>query len=444
MRRYVLSLATLLLVLTACTPAAEPSPDPSVETPTVVESLGPVRETPELVSETPEPALSPTLTVHTDWSKLEPRPAPLPEVGRRWYEGYSAELIPRDDYGELVPYAGLRLMDAWPAADGCMYGLMTKDGVVITDPVFSSVYRPEGVPLLVLTKGARLQGGEWYECEEHITVAAVDGSWRIDLGDGLWSYSREGLLLIQADSLTLMLPDGTVFRQYAPEDLGLTQEQFDKLMIGVQWGEGIGGRWYGDYLSLCWADDTARDVLAYQISAARQTVISYDEWNDFCAAEYEGLYGDNWVVQSTPGETVVTRGEERYVLPFGVDDGRVEVRGDWVLFHSGGAVYTLDGKEILPPEEGAYVDAYVEDDSIALLKVTRQKEDGPNRVSYYLPDGTPAPMLDHWTDWSGERWNRRVCLTNGLIEVLDWDTASYYDVKTLECVFRTYLGYDDI
>jgi hypothetical protein len=428
MRRYALPLAALLLVLAACTPTAELSPTHSAETPPAV-------------SPSP-PAPSGALTVRTDWSKLEPRPAPLPEVGNRWYEGYIAELIPRDDYGELVPYAGLRLMDDWPAADGCMYGLMTKNGVVITDPVFSSVYRPEGVPLLVLRQGDRALGEEWDPAR--ISVAATDGSWCTGFDYRLCRGTPEGLLLFRADRLTLMAPDGAILHQYAPGDLGLTQEQFAGLMNDVQWGEGIGGQWYGDCLSLAWADDTASAVLIYQISAARQTVISYEEWDAFCAAEYEDLYGDDWVVQSAPGETVVTRGEERYVIPFGVDDRRVEVRGDLVLFTGWGAAYTLDGREILPPEEQVHVEAYMEDGTAVLLALTRQEGDGPNRVSYYLPDGTPVPMLDSWGRLEGGAWYRQMSLRNGLIELLDRDTATYYDAKTLECVFRTCLGYDDI
>jgi len=363
-------------------------------------------------------------------------------VGSRWYEGYSAELIPRDDYGELVPYAGLRLMDDWPAADGCMYGLMTKDGVVITDPVFSSVYRPKGVPLLILRQGDRALGEEWDPAR--VAVAATDGSWCTGFDYRLCRGTPEGLLLFRADSLTLMAPDGAILHQYAPGDLGLTQEQFAGLMNDVQWGEGIGGQWYGDCLSLAWADDTARAVLVYQISAARQTVMTLDEWYAYGLAEYGAPYEDEWEVQSVPGETVVTRGEARYVIPFGVDDGRVEVRGDLVLFTGWGAAYTLDGREILPPEKQAHVEACMEDGTAVLLVLTRQEGDEPEQDFYYLSDGTPVPMLDSWGRLEGGRWYRQMSLRNGLIEVLDRDTASYYDAKTLECVFRTYLGYDDI
>ena len=66
----------------------------------------------------------------------------MPQTGTRLSEGYMGELKAADDYGLLVPYAGRRLMDDWPAATGCLYGLMTLDGVAVTDAVYSTVYYP--------------------------------------------------------------------------------------------------------------------------------------------------------------------------------------------------------------------------------------------------------------------------------------------------------------
>lgn len=427
MRRYALPLAALLLALAACTPAAEFSPAPSLETLPVVETSPAT------------PIGSPS--VHTDWSKLEPRPVPLPEVGSRWYEGYSAELIPRDDYGELVPYAGLRLMDDWPAADGCMYGLMTKDGLAVTDPVFSTAYRPGDFPLLVLRQGDPTSDQE--RDRARVAVAAADGSWYTGLEYRLCRWTQEGLLLFQADSLTLMAPDGAILGRYSPDDLGRTREQFDRLIDDVQWGEGVGGQWYGDRLTLGWADDVGEVVWVYQISTARQSTMTYDEWGAYCLSVYKGPSLEEWTVRSVSGETVLTRGEAHHVIPFGVEDGQVEVWGDLVLFYHGGAVYTLDGREILPPEEGAGVNILMENGAAVLLEVSRRSETGPGRMCYYLADGTPVPMLDSWGT-PGRYWFHQVSVENGLIEVLDWDTASYYDAKTLACVFRTYLGYDDI
>ena len=88
MKRLLPICAALLLALTACTPPAEPSPGPGgVQTPRAAES----------------PVPSQGLTVRTDWSKLEPRPDPLPRVGSRWYADYTADLIPGRTTGNSSP-----------------------------------------------------------------------------------------------------------------------------------------------------------------------------------------------------------------------------------------------------------------------------------------------------------------------------------------------------
>ena len=96
-------------------------------------------------TQVPEEMPEPGVQVHTDWSHLGERAEPLPTVGGRWYADYTDRLIPRKDYGMLIPYAGLRLQDHWPAMDGCLYGLMTRDGRVVTDPVYSRASRPGGM-----------------------------------------------------------------------------------------------------------------------------------------------------------------------------------------------------------------------------------------------------------------------------------------------------------
>ena len=59
---------------------------------------------------------------------------------------------------------------------------------------------------------------------------------------------------------------------------------------------------------------------------------------------------------------------------------------------------------------------------------------------YYRADGTPLEELTAKDD--GTKWYAQTGLVGGLIEVLDLNTASYYDLDTMECVFRTYLGYE--
>ena len=57
---------------------------------------------------------------------------------------------------------------------------------------------------------------------------------------------------------------------------------------------------------------------------------------------------------------------------------------------------------------------------------------------YFTADGTPLPQYD----LKGAQWYQQVGLTGGLVEVLDLNSAAYYDLDTQECVFRTTLGYE--
>ena len=76
-------------------------------------------------------------------------------------------------------------------------------------------------------------------------------------------------------------------------------------------------------------------------------------------------------------------------------------------------------------------------DAPGLLSVYDADENGVV-LRYYREDGTPIESLT----MRGEKWYRQVALRGGLIEVLDLNTASYYDLETMDCVFETCLGYE--
>ena len=82
--------------------------------------------------------------VREHWEVLR-REERLPAVGSRWYPQRVEELIPRSDYGELVPFAGAVFYVTYPGAleeaayPTTLYGLMTLDGAVVLDPVCTSI-----------------------------------------------------------------------------------------------------------------------------------------------------------------------------------------------------------------------------------------------------------------------------------------------------------------
>ena len=76
-------------------------------------------------------------------------------------------------------------------------------------------------------------------------------------------------------------------------------------------------------------------------------------------------------------------------------------------------------------------------DAPGLLFVYDVNENGAV-VRYYYDDGTPIESLTH----NETTWYQQIALRGGLIEVLDINTAAYYDLETMDLVFETYLGYE--
>jgi len=315
-------------------------------------------------------------------------------VGTRWYAEYTGRLIPRDDYGPLIPYAGLRLMDDWPADSGCLYGLMTQEGRVVVDPVYSSVYRPGGydasgrwrpLPLLVLKQGDPLAGEDAWD-PVVCAVAAADGSWCTPFDYRGLSSGGEGLILFQSDSLTVMSPEGEIERVWTAAEMGISQEEFDSILSDVTWGEGWGGQRRGGYMALGWEPESDyTEIRCFDLVSGGVKVFSQAEWDA--------------LMEDGPDQ----RPEPEPVIP------DAERKTDRLL---GG-------------------------DAPGLLELMEYSEQGMTRT-YYREDGTALPDFTLY----GGKWYEGVSVTGGLIEVLDWNTASYYDLETLECRFRTCLNYD--
>ena len=319
-------------------------------------------------------------------------PKTVPQTGTRRDEGYMGELKAADDYGLLVPYAGRRLMDDWPAATGCLYGLMTLDGVAVTDAVYSKVYYPsdwengarQPLPMLVLMRGQASDSAEGYE--ERYTVAASDGSRVMEETFRVVSASRHGLLLFGEDSLTVTDASGNIVQRLSYREMGLSDGEVGHMISCLRWGEGVGGIRRGDRIAIDWTDeDTSQNIRYYDLS--------------------------NGDIGEMPWEE------------FDQQDG-----GSYI--DSGDTAYAVENAERLADEA-------LGSDAPGLL-CTQDYSDSGLAVHYYRDDGTPVESLTK----SGETWYQQVALRGGLIEVLDINSAAYYDLETMDCVFETYLGYE--
>ena len=342
-------------------------------------------------------------TIATDWSKLENSAANLPSIGSRWYDSYTDVLIPRDDYGPLIAYAGLRLMDDWPAITGCLYGLMTIDGVVVTDAVYSEVTSPVyhignrhlSHPLLVLRKG--IQTNEEYGHARDLAIAANDGSWCTEFNYRGILASKDSILLFEDDRITHMSPTGAVINIWTMDELGLTQEEINAVYYGLEWGENYFGNWADDYFSFGYVDDWQNnektDVIMLHISTGKIEKVNRDDFWDFLAQRSVGNQSE-----LTPLEWN------------GSNDDYPEIYFLW--------------------------DQFSVSDLPTMIQARRLENGGVSNLYFYY-DGTPLPEFTRASDI----WYYSVRPVGGLIEVLDLNTASYYDLKTMDCVFRTDLGY---
>lgn len=173
MKRLLPLTLVLALTLSACAPtgAEPPAPNETSNPPTVTPRPGPA--------------------VYTDDSQLTPYEKPEQPVSKftRRYADFTDALIPADDYGPLIPFPGASAVRAEDTEWGWwgtyeLYGLMTLDGEVVVDPVFSSAYAPsywdersgqnKELDCLILQKVVKDENGEL------ISVAALcarDGSW---------------------------------------------------------------------------------------------------------------------------------------------------------------------------------------------------------------------------------------------------------------------------
>jgi hypothetical protein len=305
-------------------------------------------------------------------------------VGSRWYADYTDQLVPQDDYGTLIPYVGLRLLDDWPADSGCLYGLMTQDGQVVTDPVYSTVscpgYGSQQFPLLVLRQKTSASDG----AEDGVyAVAASDGSWCTPFLYRAWDANSQGLLLFQEDSVTIMTAEGEIQRTWTVAEMGITQEDFDSILSDITWYEGWGGQRRGDYMALGWESESdCASLRCFDLESGDIQILTAEEWDALDDAVYE---------------------EKTLAIPNAV---RIS-------------------------------DQVLGDDAPGLLELTEYSEDSMT-TTYYREDGTPLPDFT----LVGDRWYEQVSLVGGLIQRLDLNCASYYDLDTLECRFRTYLNYD--
>lgn len=291
--RKIFALLLPLLLLAGCAMQQEETPLPAPEEPAENSGSG--------------------VTVHWDAWMEETEPAAPPV--RRWYDEYTDELIPSENYGELIPYIGGESYNYYWGS-GIWYGLATVDGVIVTDPVFlnadicdvfdSAESGELRLPVFLLSRVEELPDGS---ARREFALAAEDGSWctgmkyRTHIAD-----TAHGILMTEKEGdVVLVGPDGKdVFRwdgdsmpiEHFPTD---SEWYIDSLHV------------LGDYLLYAteWEYEGPRGVYIHLPTGSvyhepPDDVPSFETWNESAIAFDGGTYYYNGVrvaIETDSGET---------------------------------------------------------------------------------------------------------------------------------------------
>ena len=415
MNRKIISLslaAAALLSLSACGPEAAPA------------STGPAE-------------------VEAHWEVLE---TSAPYIANRRYEGYTDALIPADDYGELVPYIGGEVLSI-PPFSTYMYGLATREGEIITDPVYFSVkdcrwYDGAGesgsADALILSSGETAEGEDGSSFEIRRGLCAADGSWYTGQRfSDVPLESRCGALCLEPDGAVAMLGwDGAELWRWEAGAAPLEgfAERAEYLSYAEYAGDYLiydaGGEGAPSYIDL-------RDGRVYAEKPAELTWPPAEEPLPFGAEKYAGgLYTiEDGLITIEPD----SGGSYTFAVPEGPGDFYPSINGDRVIFHFYGeaSVLTdLDGNE-LKRWEDSLTDFISQLNPFTPALIARNEvvpgEDGEPRIVYTVYDRDGNVVADNCSfAW---QYLDRLCLVeddsyrltdlegNDLIRLSRWITA---------------------
>lgn len=248
------ALALAALLLAGCTAGGPDSASSSsAGSPNPSSGGGSASSTPSARPAVPSP------NVRVDWSRLEgDSPAPQADVdGGRWFAGYTDRLITGENYGPLIPYIGEQaysfnrwesegeMQEYWSPWPTSFYGLMTREGKVVTDPVYQYAfpysYQQRGesraLPVLLLTRAdpalKDLGNGQRY------AVAAEDGSWSTEFEFLNYTNREDRLFLSRPEGCTVLDSRTGVRKDWSWAELGISQEEVPDALEFVQWGIGL-------------------------------------------------------------------------------------------------------------------------------------------------------------------------------------------------------------
>ena len=388
----------------------------------------------------------PVYRVEADWSVLEGREEHdlPPAVQQRWYPEYVDRLIPREDYGSLVPFAGARVFAPFPmegdedyAVPRFLYGLMTAEGKIVMDAVCTGIsrltYPLEGgeyaaLPVLKLEVGDAAHGSL-------TALAAGNGSWATGFRYLGCAAGPSSILAGTEDGLVLIAPrTGEEVKSWTWAQLGIDSPN---AIPWQGWDPYSAVQWTGDSFFLgCFGGDWDRACFLDPLTGAVTTSPAQDWYEELDGRLAGASYWE--VSQGADGAYTFTRGEDlfRLTAPLEMGEALPYVAGeDRVVFDDCQGCFAVTdrtGRAILPPQEGT------------LYVLQSDWEEGGSWLAVQPPEGEEIVLYD----WNGKETARLPaaggwCYMAGpLVEIQSDSAAAYYRPEDGACVYRTYFGLD--
>ena len=464
-RTHLLLLALCAALLAGCSPAGSGSASTSAGGASSSSSSS--GSSSSEIAQVSPPSSAPA--VWADWSKLgQGGSETFADIGGRFYPNHTKNLIPRDDYGTLIPFVGAQVYpfleyeyngiieshsDYLPTA---LYGLMTRDGRVVMDTRCTGIYPLEyyyydaasdetatcPLPVYQLSIADPELGNP--SSGELIALAATDGRWATDfLYWGALAFPG-GVLAGDGAHLALLDADtGDVLRSWTWADFGFSEP------VHIPWSTADAestAQWLGEQVYLGYLDDNYETALFLDPDSSQTTISTAEQLR----ALFDVRYRYNpWTVEEPVGVAsfVMQRGAQRYTLPIPEGAANAQylyaniVHGlayigsygdtgwDWVCNSATGEIL-FQGSFI------QMVSDRLSSDAPTLIHVHHPAD----RQTIYHPDGTPLLTLA-WRSTDIEMYPK---LYDGILAVQHGEnTYRYYDLQTGECVFsRTFLPAD--
>lgn len=222
----------------------------------------------------------------------------LPDIGeykkeaapKRWYEDYIDELKPSDEYGELSIYIGkISNYTIWDDYDESMevdderalFGFCTKDGTIVTDPVFDRIELCDGYYFYSkpVKKTYQSDGENMEFYNDAFFLTPTDGSkvLQFKTDDAYGSYYGDGIFGFGSGDIgDFFDAEGNNLTQNSTEDSNYIRAMYGGAMICFSYGDSHQA-YFVDRQFKRTSDKTYEDLRHF--------------FGDYFLAELDGKYG---------------------------------------------------------------------------------------------------------------------------------------------------------